>query len=278
MSSQDDIKKLISKHRRRLQKLLEQKAEFGLNTPAEISIEIEDIQAEVEQLQSQLEAATGEDAQAQDEAPVQTQPISTVEDRADLEFGQKRLALLIGNSSFDEVQTFRHLRTPPNDVKDFAQSLQTYGDFETIETLIDAPADQITRAIDDLFGQAEADDLVLLYYSGHGYRGQDGRHYLIAKDTQPKRLLSSGIRDTFIHEAIKNSRAKHRVIILDCCFSGAFVAGRKSGAGEPLLLEELMEEGTAILASSNTIQHSFEENCHHSLFTHYLLRGINSAP
>jgi uncharacterized caspase-like protein len=496
MSRQDDIKTLISKHQRRLQKLLEQKAEFGLNTPAEILIEIEDIQAEIEQLESQLQAAELEEAQAENEALVQTQPISTVESRTNLEgssgssmvttvssgvdektqmtikrsdsvkdepnvlpqfdvflshssvdkpwvitlkdhlrrygvsvwldqdeippgafigkaleqalldncrtvalivspeainsgwveeeynlalslakskptpvqiipvilreaelpgflqsrnwvdfrdetsyaqnvwklvwgitgkkpaqvldmsaadlpsvdpihperqtevmttnatipgdlpeksqrldlgFGQRRLALLIGNSNFDDVQTFRHLHTPANDVKDFAQSLQTYGDFEMVETLINAPADQITRAIDDLFSQAETDDLVLLYYSGHGYRGRDGRHYLIAKDTQPKRLLSSGIRDTFIHEAIKNSRAKHRVIILDCCFSGAFVAGRKGGAGEPLLLEELTEEGTAILASSSTIQHSFEENCHHSLFTHYLLRGINTG-
>ena len=50
MSRQNDIKKLISKNERRLQKLKEQNAKMGLNTPAEILTEIEDIEAEIDAL------------------------------------------------------------------------------------------------------------------------------------------------------------------------------------------------------------------------------------
>ncbi|MFC1976367.1 tetratricopeptide repeat protein [Chloroflexota bacterium] len=55
MSQQDDIRNLIRNHNRRLQKLKEQQALRGLNTPPEIVLEIEDIEAKIEQLQTGLE-------------------------------------------------------------------------------------------------------------------------------------------------------------------------------------------------------------------------------
>ncbi|MCL4300063.1 MAG: hypothetical protein KJ077_30295 [Anaerolineae bacterium] len=49
-----DIEKLIELNLRRLQKLKEQQALKGLNTPPEVLIEIEDIEAQLEQLQTHL--------------------------------------------------------------------------------------------------------------------------------------------------------------------------------------------------------------------------------
>lgn len=54
MSDQDHIRKLIRENERRLQKLKEQKARFGSETSPQILIEIEDIEAELEELQVQL--------------------------------------------------------------------------------------------------------------------------------------------------------------------------------------------------------------------------------
>lgn len=278
MSPQEVIKTLIVTHQRRLEKLQLQQAELGISTPPEILTQIEDIELEIEGLQTQLEEIKSGEAEDDSKPISQVISMPAVAPAQPEKFGKKRLALLIGNTNFEDNQTFHTLYTPANDVEDFAETLRTYGNFEPVKTLVDARADTIKRAIDNLFNQAEYDDLVLLYYSGHGYRGHDGRHYLIAEDSQSDLILSSGIQDTFIHDALKNSRAQHRVIILDCCFSGAFVSGRKGGTGEPLLLEELAGEGTVVLASSNTIQHSFlEETCHNSLFTRYLLRGINTG-
>lgn len=188
----------------------------------------------------------------------------------------KRLALLIGNKTFDHKNTFPNLRTPIDDVRNLARVLQEHSDFEILAALMDANVETINRAIDDLFSGVERGDLVLLYYSGHGYRDRNGQHYLIAKNSRPNRLRSTAISGTFIHDVMSDSRSRHQIIILDCCFSGAFIKGQKSGA-EPLVLEELKGEGRAILASSGKIQYSFEEKGQNSLFTQHLLEGIETG-
>jgi hypothetical protein len=55
MSHQDDIRQLITNNSRRLQKLKEQKALFGIDTPPHILLEIENIEAEMANLQMKLE-------------------------------------------------------------------------------------------------------------------------------------------------------------------------------------------------------------------------------
>lgn len=54
MSRQDDLQKLIAEHERRLQKRKEQKARFGISADPSIDIEIEDIEAAIAQLQTEL--------------------------------------------------------------------------------------------------------------------------------------------------------------------------------------------------------------------------------
>jgi DNA-binding winged helix-turn-helix (wHTH) protein len=187
----------------------------------------------------------------------------------------RRLALLIGNAVFDAAD-FPKLHTPANDVQDIARVLQEHGGFEILNMLVDQESGVISGAIDDLFGIAERGDLILLYYSGHGYRGRIGNYYLVAKDSSPKRMRSTSVPDFFVHNVMRSSRSRHRVIILDCCFSGAFIKGRK-GDVEQLLLSELKGEAEAILASSGMIQFSFEEEGRNSLFTQYLLQGIETG-
>jgi hypothetical protein len=53
-TSPENINKLIAEHHRRLQKLKEKEARFGLNTPPEILTEIEDIEAELTSLHNKL--------------------------------------------------------------------------------------------------------------------------------------------------------------------------------------------------------------------------------
>ena len=54
MARKDDIKKLIENHYRRLQRLREQQALEGISVDPKIVIEIEDIQASIEELQTEL--------------------------------------------------------------------------------------------------------------------------------------------------------------------------------------------------------------------------------
>jgi uncharacterized caspase-like protein len=188
----------------------------------------------------------------------------------------RRLALLIGNSQFVDTETFPALRTPTFDAQDCASMLQKHGDFEIVGLLLDEDAQVIRREMERFFNQAQRGDLVLLYYSGHGYKDTKGYLYLVARDTQTQELLTTGVRESFVRDAMSYSRSRHKVIILDCCFSGALIEDRKSGT-ESLVLDALSGEVTALLTSSSTIQYSFEEQGRNSLFTQYLLEGIETG-
>jgi len=59
MSREDDLKKLINHHQRRLQIRKEQQAVKGINVDPEILIEIEDVEATIEKLQTELNKLTG---------------------------------------------------------------------------------------------------------------------------------------------------------------------------------------------------------------------------
>jgi glycine cleavage system H protein len=188
-----------------------------------------------------------------------------------------RIALLVGNSIFDNPKAFPNLRTPANDVREFAHVLEQFGGFKIEDVLLDQNQQVIRAAISDLFGKAKRGDLVLFYYSGHGYKDRSGNHFLVTSDSQPAHnIFHTSVAANHIKLVINGSECRHRVIILDCCFSGAFLDGVKSGE-EPLLLQDLKGEATAVLASSGRIQYSFEEKGPNSLFTQYLIRGINTS-
>lgn len=55
-SGKDDLQRLIGQKRRQLHKLQEQEAAFGLHTPPYVSIQIEDLEVELEELLARLES------------------------------------------------------------------------------------------------------------------------------------------------------------------------------------------------------------------------------
>ncbi len=60
MSQKDNLRKLITNHKKRLQKLEEQKAIEGLSVEPKVSIEIEDIKAEINRIRKELEELAGQ--------------------------------------------------------------------------------------------------------------------------------------------------------------------------------------------------------------------------
>jgi hypothetical protein len=86
-------------------------------------------------------------------------------------------------------------------------------------------ADQFDRGV---IGQclngvaAQAEDLLLVYYAGHGLIGPDGSLYLSLPNTRSDREMVSwtGLPFELLRETLANARAVNRVLILDCCFSG----------------------------------------------------------
>lgn len=68
----------------------------------------------------------------------------------------------------------------------------------------------------------QAEDLLLVYYAGHGLIGEDGALYLSLPNTRSDRDMVSWTALPFelLRNKLARARADNRVLILDCCFSG----------------------------------------------------------
>lgn len=96
----------------------------------------------------------------------------------------RKFALIIGNSHYDDPH-FDQLKTPDADVKGLAAVLRDpdIGGFDSVQEVINQPAGVVKRAISTFFYQRRMDDLLLLYFSGHGLTDNQRRLYLGVKDT-----------------------------------------------------------------------------------------------
>ncbi len=140
-------------------------------------------------------------------------------------------------------------------------------------------------AIHSLFHDRQKDDLLLLYFSGHGIKDDKNQLYLGTKITKKDRngalIPTSAVAATSLHERIESSKSQHQVIILDACFSGAIAKGMMVKDDGTVRLEDYLGgKGRAILTSSTATEYSFgSEPTEHgdsglSIYTRYLVEGI----
>ncbi len=143
---------------------------------------------------------------------------------------------------------------------------------EDMTVLADCPREEILGRLDEFFGEAGREDQVLFYYSGHGRPNLEDQLYLCASDTVTNRLVSTAISATDISQMISGCRARAKVVILDCCYSGSF----KSGAITP---QRLGGEGRFVLTSSRRAQLSDDSTAPNepSPFTRFLAEALQGG-
>jgi Caspase domain/Photosynthesis system II assembly factor YCF48 len=199
----------------------------------------------------------------------------------------RRVALLIASSNYTDPELSK-LMAPADDAAELARVLarQDICGFE-VQTFHDQPAYKLSREIEKFFlRDRQHDDLLLLYFSGHGIRDLDGQLYFAAADTELYRhqiLQATAISARFVNEVMTRSRSRRQVLLLDCCHSGAFKEGMLAkGDVTAGVIEQLQGQGRVVLTASNALQYSFEGDVVHgsgkrSLFTHALVEGIETG-
>ena len=85
-----------------------------------------------------------------------------------------------------------------------------------VKRLINRPSHEVRREIETFFAGRKRNDLLLLYFSGHGVKDDDGRLYLTTTDTQRGLFRSTAVPATFVNETMTASRSRRQVLILDC--------------------------------------------------------------
>ena len=198
----------------------------------------------------------------------------------------QRLALIIGNSTYLDGALSR-LLSPDADVGALGEVLldPELGGFDDVNVLVNMSSHIIRRSIASFFSKKSREDLLVLYFSGHGVLDDQGHLHLAVRDTDSKLLRGTAISANFITDEMNNSRSQRQVLILDCCHSGAFARGTKGRPGASVGTASAFEGtgyGRVVLTASDATQYAWEGEqvigeAENSLFTHYILQGIKGG-
>ena len=192
-----------------------------------------------------------------------------------------KFALLIGVGDYESSE-FQNLAAAIPDVRAIEKVLidPAIADFAQTDmmVLLNPEPQQMREAIERLFTDRKKDDLVLLYFSGHGVVDDFGRFHLTTARTDKRFLNSTAIPATFVHGLMEWSKSQRQVVILDSCFSGAFAKEMKAKGEAVNLQPQLGGKGRVVLTSSSATEYSFEQKEGKlSVYTQYLEEGLRTG-
>lgn len=234
-----------------------------------------------EEVQTNQQQPKKEEIVAADEAPKEekteekstnseVKKSNTTEDSHEL----KVWALVVGVSSYDHMPVLKYTDDDAYRMYAFLKSPEGGAiDDAHIKVLIDEEAtrENIISNMKSLYAKAGSNDLIMMYFSGHGLKGA---FLPIDYDGYNNKLEHEEINQLF-----KQSPAKYKLCIADACHSGSLFAMRDASAKNALMsyYESLgqAQSGTALIMSSKSEETSLESSgLRQGVFSHFLIRGL----
>lgn len=149
----------------------------------------------------------------------------------------------------------------------------------------------IQKTISNFFGYAKPNDTLLFYFSGHGIP-KNNEVYMSTPQINPKNPYPEGIALSVLTNLMGESKSKQIVGIIDACYSGAAdlpnkVSKRKAasnaeayialGTYDKIWKRTRKTKGIYLLLSSQSYETSNAEPNDNSLYTKYLIEGLNGV-
>jgi caspase domain-containing protein len=197
----------------------------------------------------------------------------------------KRSALILASYDYEDPG-LRMLRAPARDAEALARVLQDpeIGNFE-VRTVLNQPAHAVNLAVEEFFADRKPDDLLVLHFSGHGVKDDSGELYFATADTRLLRLESTTVSAAFVNRQMSRSRSRRVVLLLDCCYAGAFERGMVPKADKAVHLEEQFGgRGRAVITASGAMEFAFENaeltassELRPSVFTRAVVEGLETG-
>ena len=195
----------------------------------------------------------------------------------------RSVAFLVGVDKFADT-SFQPLRFCQNDVSDMNRILSNreISDFETI-VVRNEEHHSILKKLDQAVYHLGNSDKVLFYFAGHGKCSRrSGLPYLVASDTISDALNSTGIAVDTILRILRESNCRQRLMILDCCHSGAVGEIFRGNEVGDSIINLARSTGTYILTASTAIQTAIERENDlgdggNGIFTRFLVEGIETG-
>ena len=195
----------------------------------------------------------------------------------------RRLALIVATSAYEDPG-LAQLVSPAQDAAALASVLAdpAIGGF-AVSSILDAPSGEISQTIEDFAAERDRADLLLLYLSCHGLKDEQGRLYFAARNTRRDRLRSTAVPAGFVNDVLFSCRSRRKVLLLDCCYSGAFAKGLAVKADPSVHTPDHFDaRGLVVLTASDATQYAFEGDAviggaAPSLFTASMTHGLQTG-
>jgi hypothetical protein len=90
-----------------------------------------------------------------------------------------------------------------------------------------------------------------LYFSGRGLKDDSGKLYLAMKDTRLHKNLFTSVTADQVDLSLTESASRQKILVLDCCYAGAFPSGTRTKADDSVhVLETFSGRGRIVLTAS----------------------------
>jgi hypothetical protein len=206
--------------------------------------------------------------------------------------GGQRRALIVANDKYEQ-DGLRNLQAPAADAEGLRRVLgdPQIGAF-AVQVVRNEPSHVLHAQVEELFLESKPDDVLLLHFSCHGLKNESGELFFAAANTRPDRLGSTAVSADFVQKSMRATRSRCVVLLLDCCYGGAFAQGvTVRGSGDVNVLGSFPQErlgggrGRAIITASGAMEFALEgtrlaedsRRRRPSVFTAALIDGLASG-
>lgn len=193
-----------------------------------------------------------------------------------------RRALLVGINVYDYTTNLKGCIDDVNELKAVLEMHENQdrnfdcrvllGSSTTTDALLDPSShervtfNRLKKAIKFLL---DFDDMVLFYFSGHGFVKEGSGVYLVAQDGTGS---LPGVALNEILELVNNSRAREVILLIDSCHSGGFAEPEQGSA----ITNFYLRPGVTLLAASRSDEVALERNGR-GLFTSLLIGALKGG-
>ncbi|GIF51892.1 hypothetical protein Afe04nite_64310 [Asanoa ferruginea] len=190
---------------------------------------------------------------------------------------------MVATSDYQDTE-LRRLRAPAQDAAELVEVLgdATIGGF-TVTPVLDGTKRDVEIALETFLTACRPDDFALVYLSCHGLLDARGQLWFAAGDTFKNLLGATAVEAQWLQKRLENCRATRQIVLLDCCFSGAYVKGGKGAADVGVETLHGGGRGHVVLTASRATEYSYEGEpvdggaLAGSVFTTALVHGLRTG-
>ena len=192
----------------------------------------------------------------------------------------EKYAFLFGNSTYQDARLNR-LNAPEEDIRAFSDVLEDkeIGGFNVTWGAINGPVAVVQTNLTKFLALRKRDDVVLVYFTGHGLLDNQNRLYLALSETNAEYPSIGSMPADWLRESLDFCASERQILILDCCHSGAYIDGRKGADDQIAINSKTFDRqgyGRYVLAASSKTQSAIEIGGR-SEYTRALVDGLRDG-